>query len=190
MYVPEDIWLLLHNDKRRTKHAACTKWDGQGARSHRCRSSFASFNVSQLGHEKPWRAKTRYQAFPWLLALSLFVSLSLTHSVSSALSAVNLFLQCPTLALGLILLSTCMIKEAARQSAAPEATSDSGGNKSMWLFKGRNAWLLDLALCEWEQSCIIWVLRHQECALAQIKWLLSWVHLLFNMRMKICPFQQ
>lgn len=120
---------LILDDKHRIQHAAYAKRAGQDARSLHCRSSCASFSASQPGHQKPWRAKTRYQAFRCLLALSLLVFLSplrLTHSVSSALSAGNQFLQCPTLAPGLILLSTCMIKEATRQSAAPEAASDGG----------------------------------------------------------------
>lgn len=85
-YVPEEVWLLTHDDKRRTKHATYAEWDGQGARTHHCRSSCASFNVSQPGHQKPWRAKTRYQCYPMgarALAFRLSVSsLSLTHSVS------------------------------------------------------------------------------------------------------------
>lgn len=58
-----------------------------------------------------------------------------------------------------------------------------GGNKSMWLFKGRNAWLLDLALCMWEQSCIIWVLRHQQWVYAWWNWM-SWFYLIFKIWMR------
>lgn len=74
----------------------------------------------------PGCSRSRFSSF-------CLLSVSLTHSVSSALSAGNQFPQCPTLALELMLLSTCMIKEATRQSAAFQATSDSGGNQCGYL---------------------------------------------------------
>lgn len=68
-----------------------------------------------------------------------------------------------------------------------------GGNKSMRLFKGQNARLLHLALCMWEQSCIIWVLRHQQRVCAWWNWM-SWFYLIFKIWMRkkkaktcLCP---
>lgn len=115
---------LTCDDTDRLKHAQCAQQHGRSTCSNHRGSSCASFNMSQSGHQKPWRAKTRYLAFlcPFLLSLfssyrsslrslSPFVSLFHSHAVSTVLSEGNQFLQCPPLTPRLILLSTCLIKE-------------------------------------------------------------------------------
>lgn len=66
--------LASHCTWRHTWVITCTWWDGQSACGNQCGSSYASFNMSRSGHQKPSRAETCYLAFLCLFSLSLFSS--------------------------------------------------------------------------------------------------------------------
>lgn len=66
----------------RLQHAPYLKWDGHHTCSNHRRSTCASFSMSQSGHQKPWRAQTRYLAFACLFLLSIFSPISSLHCLS------------------------------------------------------------------------------------------------------------
>lgn len=70
---------------------AYARRDGHGSAGNRRRSSCASFNMSQSGHQKPWRAETRY------LAPSLLLCFCFSHFLPPPISPRSLLPPTPPL---------------------------------------------------------------------------------------------